>query len=62
MHYRLYFLDSHNSIVDAIGVECDTDEQAVAVAREKTDGRIIEIWQRNRRLGIFEPSEPATAS
>jgi hypothetical protein len=59
MHYRLYFLDHDNKIADAVDVDCETDEQAIAAAREKTNGRRIEIWQRRRRVGVFDPSEPA---
>jgi hypothetical protein len=61
-HYCLYFLDNENSIADPVDVECDTDEQAVAAAREKAEGRRIEIWQRTGRVWVWEPSGPAINS
>jgi hypothetical protein len=54
MRCRLYFLNHENRITNTADIECDTDEQAVAAARKATDGCRIEIWQRNRRVGIFD--------
>jgi hypothetical protein len=62
MRCRLYFLNHENRITNDRDVECDTDEQAVAAARNIADGCRIEIWQRNRRVGIFEPFELAIAN
>ncbi|MFL5284299.1 MAG: hypothetical protein ACJ8AW_25745 [Rhodopila sp.] len=61
-HYCLYFLDSENSIADPVDVECDTHEQAIAVAQEKADGRRIEIWQRTGRVWVSEASGAAISS
>lgn len=58
MRCRLYFFDHENRITNTIDIECDTDDQAVAAARMKADGCRVEIWQRNRRVGIFEALEP----
>jgi hypothetical protein len=54
MRWRLYFLNHENRITTTADIECDTDEQAVAAARKAADGYRIEIWQRNRRVGVFE--------
>jgi hypothetical protein len=62
MRCRLYFLNYENRITNTLDIVCDTDEQAVAAARTKADGYRIEIWQRNRRVGIFETLEPTIGS
>ena len=62
MHYRFYFLNQANRITDAVDLDCDTDEQAVATGREQAAGRRIEIWQRYRRVGVFETPEPTVSA
>jgi hypothetical protein len=57
---RLYFLNQANRITGADELDHDTDGQAIATARANAEGRRIEIWQRHRRVGVFEPFEPTT--
>ncbi len=62
MHYRVFFLNDDNRIAKVAEIACDTDEQAVAAAQETAAGRLIEIWRKHRRVGVFVPPEPATGS
>jgi hypothetical protein len=58
-HYRFYFLNDENEITNAVDVECDTDEQAVAAARSRANGGNIEIWQAKRKIGVCKAVEQA---
>ena len=52
------FLEPGKPNTGPIEPDCDTDERVVAAGRENVNGRGIEIWQRTRRVGIFEAPEP----
>ena len=62
MRYRFYFFTHENIIADTIDVECETDEQAMATRLEQAEGRRIEIWQRHRRVGVFDAPEAAATN
>ena len=53
-HHRLYFLDHGDRIADAADIDCVTDERAIAAARGQATGHKIEVWQRDRKVGLFE--------
>ena len=62
--YRLYCLDPAGHIALADWLEADTDEEAVARAREmRPAAHKCEIWQKNRLIaklnssGRFEPGD-----
>jgi hypothetical protein len=42
--YRLYFLDDNGRIRDAAEFECDSDDEALAQADARCDGRAMELW------------------
>jgi hypothetical protein len=46
--YRLYFLDDNGRIRDAAEFECDGDDDALAQARSRADGRDMELWSGTR--------------
>jgi hypothetical protein len=37
---------------------CETDEQAIAVAREYVDGYAVELWDKTRKIAHFSPIQP----
>jgi hypothetical protein len=53
--YRVYFLNFDGRIVRALELACDTDEEAVEQARILADGQPVELWDRARLMGRFEP-------
>jgi hypothetical protein len=59
-HYHFYFLDAKRKVTDTADVTCDTDEQALAAAREQAYGGKIEIWRGRRRVGVYAPGKPST--
>lgn len=46
--YRLYFLDDNSRIRDAVEFECVADEDALAEAEQRHDGRAMELWSGAR--------------
>lgn len=47
-YYRLYFLDGHSHIRHAVELECEGDEAAIEIALAQSDGRAMELWNRER--------------
>jgi hypothetical protein len=54
--YRLYFLDTAGHIHQAVEFACDGDETALAKTAEHHDGRPMELWSLDRRVGAFAPA------
>ena len=54
--YRVYFLNAEGRIMSAVDLSCDSDDHAAAEARRLADGRPVELWERARLIGRFEPS------
>ena len=48
-HYRIYFLDGRNRITGVEEVDCDTDEQALDLARHFLGTYLaVEVWTGTR--------------
>ncbi|MBS0642855.1 MAG: hypothetical protein U1E70_11595 [Acetobacteraceae bacterium] len=53
--YRLYLLDVQGRIVKATPADCDSDEEALRTAEAMLrSGQAIEVWQRDRRVGVVK--------
>jgi len=49
--YRLYYLDRFSGHIDGVDeFDADSDDQALAVAAERSDGRAMELWHRHHKL------------
>ncbi|MDB5440353.1 MAG: hypothetical protein JWM33_2780 [Caulobacteraceae bacterium] len=51
--YRLYFLNPGGRIEAVSDLDCQSDEQAIAESAEASDGRGMELWERERRVKSF---------
>lgn len=52
--YRLYSLDKSRRIVRAAPAECVSDQEALQMAQSvAAAGQDIEVWQRDRRVGLI---------
>jgi hypothetical protein len=52
MHYRLYyFADGGNCIERALDLDCEDDAAAIQRAEDQADGRAMDIWRGNSRIG-----------
>jgi len=55
LYYRLYYFDRFSGHIDHFReFEADDDKAAVAVAERWSDGRPMELWNRERRLQRWE--------
>jgi hypothetical protein len=52
--YRTYFLNDAGHIVDAVTLECDTDEEAASVAESHARKRPWELWNLERCVRTHE--------
>ncbi len=49
--YRAYFIDQNDRVISFRPIEAATDEEALALAREFTDGVDVEVWYLDRQIG-----------
>lgn len=55
-NYRIYFLNGQGRIVRALDIDCADDDEARLKARELAVAEPVELWERTRLLGRFEPA------
>lgn len=55
--YRLYFLGSDGLFRRAESIIAANDIDAMAAAREFTDGSELELWDGNRKIVAFAPEQ-----
>jgi len=55
--YRVYIIGRDGGFVAVREIEAPDDEVAFKMAREYVDGRDVEVWQRERRIGYI-PANP----
>jgi hypothetical protein len=49
--YRAYLIDKEDRVESFKPVEADSDEEALAVAKQLVDGHDIEVWLLDRMVG-----------
>ena len=55
LYYRLYYFDRFSGHIDHFReFEADSDSAAIAQAELWSDGRPMELWNRERRLKQWE--------
>ena len=53
-HYRFYRLNGEDHIAGPADiVECADDDAALALCKQKLDGKDLEVWEGKRFLGRF---------
>ena len=58
--YRLYFLDRYSGHIDEVEeFDADGDEEAVAAALGKSNGRAMELWHRHHKLRHWDEALPS---
>jgi hypothetical protein len=53
LDYRLYFLDSRGHIGGVVELACADDDEASQQAEAHSDGRAMELWNRDRKVARF---------
>jgi hypothetical protein len=59
--YRVYWLGVRGLIDGAEAIWSMDDREAIATARGMMDGRSVELWDRKRFVGRFDPASPAAS-
>jgi len=60
--YRIYTVDAKGRVTHApIELVCDTDEEAIAVARGRLKDRTLEIFEGARRVATMTAGSPNEA-
>jgi hypothetical protein len=49
--YRAYLLDKENRIKSFEAVEADSDDKALAAAKQYARGHDVEVWLLDRKVG-----------
>ncbi|WP_372786423.1 hypothetical protein [Phenylobacterium sp.] len=55
--YRLYVFDRTGHIRGVTVLNCQDDEEAMAYAAAHSEGRTMELWQRDRQVRTFAREE-----
>jgi hypothetical protein len=56
--YRLYYLDRSGHVDGPPdGFTCETDEAAIAKAKQLVDGHDVELWQLDPRGAVRVPAQ-----
>ncbi len=59
-HYRLYYLDRFSGHIDGVEeLAAASDEDAIAAALDRSDGRAMELWHRHHKLRHWDEVAPA---
>jgi hypothetical protein len=52
--YHLYYL-RNGQLVGADHIEAVDDQEAERIAKERGDGRLVEVWNGHSRLRVIDP-------
>lgn len=55
--YRLYFIDARGHIGGVVELACADDEEAAERAQTYSDGRPMELWNRDRQVRRFAAND-----
>jgi hypothetical protein len=53
--YRAFRVDASGRIYRSHVLDCETDEQAITVARQFIDGHGVQLWDGSRKIANFPP-------
>jgi hypothetical protein len=53
MDYRLYFMTYDGHIRHGMDLQCDDDEQAIALVESRRELGPLELWERGRPVKVF---------
>lgn len=55
--YRLYYLDEAGHITHALEIQCESDQDAIALVATRGQGAPMELWERGRFIKRFDGAE-----
>ena len=51
--YRAYFVGPDGHVQNCVDLRCADDAEAIRLAKQLFDGRDVELWQLDRKIGTF---------
>ena len=55
--YRAYVIGFHGHIIKRVDIRCPDEKEARQLAKIAVDGHAVELWQADRFIERFEPSD-----
>jgi hypothetical protein len=55
--YRAYFIGTDGRFLRAVELVCPDDDVAKEYARQLVDGHDVELWQGDRKIEAFKPTQ-----
>ncbi len=55
--YRAYLVDQNDRVVSFKPIDAETDEEAIAAARQFVDGCDVEVWYLGRKVARLKPEK-----
>ena len=60
--YRAYFVGPDGHVLSRVDLHCADDEEAIGLAKQVFDGRDVELWQLDRKIGTFRDTSNSSGS
>ena len=60
--YRLYFVGPDGHVQNRTDLRCADDAEAIRLAKQLFDGRDVELWQLDRKIGTFRDATSSNGS
>jgi hypothetical protein len=54
LEYRVYLIGQDGHFESAVPLECPDDQTTKERAKQLVDGHDVELWQRARKVAVFE--------
>jgi hypothetical protein len=58
--YRVYIIGPDGHFHDSVPLDCTDDTEAMKQAKQLVDGHDVELWQRDRKVAVFERKPKAS--
>jgi hypothetical protein len=52
--YRAYIIGRDGHFQNSVSLDCGDDDEAKDQAKQLVDGHDVELWQRDRKIAMFE--------
>jgi hypothetical protein len=60
--YRAYLVGPDGHVQNRVDLRCADDAEASRLAKQLFDGRDVELWQLDRKVGTFRDTTSSNAS
>lgn len=57
LDYKLYYFDRNGHVRGMVELSCNDDDEAAAWAQTHGEGRVMELWRRDRQVRTFAREE-----